>query len=148
MNTFSDMINSTIPFVPKVLASTLCGSIVGIEREYKGKAAGLRTMILICVGCTLFTIIAYHISPASDPGRVISTILTGVGFLGAGAIFKNEDKVVGVTTAAFIWVIAALGVLIGIGEMFVSIILTMGLLSLSLLLTKVENAIRKNKEIL
>ena len=66
-----EIFNSVVPFVPKVLAATLCGAIIGLEREIKKKAAGLRTMILICTGCTLMTIVAYKISPSADPSRMI-----------------------------------------------------------------------------
>ena len=141
-----EIFNSVVPFVPKVLAATLCGAIIGLEREIKKKAAGLRTMILICTGCTLMTIVAYKISPSADPSRVIAQIITGIGFLGAGAVVKNDDRVVGVTTASFIWVIAAIGIMIGIGEVFVSIVLTFGVVLLSMILTKVEELIRKHQE--
>lgn len=103
-------------------------------------------MILICVGCTLMTIVAYKISPSADPSRVIAQIVTGVGFLGAGAVLKNDDRVVGVTTASFIWVIAAIGIMIGVGEITASIFLTIGMVFLSLLLTKVEEFIRKHQD--
>ena len=142
----SDILNSLIPFAPKVLTATLCGAVIGLERELKKKAAGLRTMILVCVGCTLMTIVSYKISASADPSRVIAQIITGVGFLGAGAVVKNDDRVVGVTTAAFIWVIAAIGIMIGVGEITASIFLTIGLVFLSLALTKVEEFIVKHRD--
>lgn len=141
----SDILNSLIPYFTKVLTATLCGSIIGLERELKKKAAGLRTMILICVGCTLMTIVSYKVSTSADPSRIIAQIITGVGFLGAGAVVKNDDRVVGVTTAAFIWVIASIGIMIGVGEITASIFLTLGMVFLSLLLNKVEDYIRKEK---
>lgn len=131
---------------PKIVVATICGLIIGLERELKHKVAGIRTHIIVCVGACMFTSISvilgsqYHI----DPTRIIGQIVTGIGFLGAGVIFKTEDKVVGVTSAAFIWLISSIGVLIGIGYLFSSIAFTLGLLIVLLLLKKVEDKIAKN----
>jgi putative Mg2+ transporter-C (MgtC) family protein len=99
--------------VYKLLLSFLLGAIIGMEREYRSKSAGLRTMILIAVGSTLFTIISIHIS--GDAGRIAANIVTGIGFIGAGIIFRENSRVVGITTAAIVWVTAALGMGIGAG---------------------------------
>lgn len=131
-------------YLPKILAATLCGLIIGVEREFKNKPAGMRTMVLICSGCALLTTLSYQVSSNSDPSRIISTILTGIGFLGGGVIMKTDDRIVGVTTASFIWVISAIGIMIGIGEIYLSIILTAGLVGLSLLLSYLEGLIRKS----
>ena len=131
-------------YLPKILAATLCGLIIGVEREFKNKPAGMRTMVLICSGCALLTTLSYQVSSNSDPSRIISTILTGIGFLGGGVIMKTDDRIVGVTTASFIWVISAIGIMIGIGEIYLSIILTEGLVGLSLLLSYLEGLIRKS----
>jgi putative Mg2+ transporter-C (MgtC) family protein len=131
----------------KVLIATICGAIIGYDREVKQKVAGLRTNILICVGCTIFTASSFFISDSLsniDPTRIIGQIITGIGFLGAGVIVKNDDKVVGVTTAAFIWVISAIGVLIGSGLFFMPIILSVGLMMISKLFEKVETYIKNN----
>ena len=138
----SEIISSVGIYLPKVLTATVCGLIIGIEREYKNKPAGVRTMVLICSGCALLTAVSFKISPNSDPSRIIAQIITGIGFLGGGVIMKNDDKIMGVTTAAFIWVISALGIMIGIGETYVPIILTIGLVSLSLFLNSVEQTTR------
>lgn len=100
-----------------VLCSMVCGAIVGLEREHKRKPAGLRTLGLICVGSTLFTIASLLVTggPSSDPGRIAAQVVTGIGFLGAGAIIRDRGSVVGLTTAAAIWVVAAIGVLVGLG---------------------------------
>jgi putative Mg2+ transporter-C (MgtC) family protein len=92
----------------KILIAVLIGGIIGFERELHSKAAGLRTITLITVGATMFTI------PATS--RVASNILTGVGFLGAGAILFAEGKVKGLTTASSVWVAAALGMAVGLGQ--------------------------------
>src|SRR4051812_44817227 len=91
----------------KLLASLLAGVIIGTEREYKTKAAGFRTVILITVGSTLFTMISGFMGGEKDPARIASNIITGIGFIGAGAIFKEGVFVKGLTTAAVIWISAA-----------------------------------------
>jgi putative Mg2+ transporter-C (MgtC) family protein len=99
--------------VQLVLAVVL-GGAVGIERELRGKPAGLRTNILICVGATLFTVLSYRLSEnRGDPGRVAAQILTGVGFIGAGTILHLRGAVTGLTSAATIWVVAAVGMALG-----------------------------------
>jgi putative Mg2+ transporter-C (MgtC) family protein len=100
----------------KLLVSLLCGAIIGAEREYKTKSAGFRTVILIMVGATLFTIISGILGKNTDPGRIASNIVTGIGFIGAGAIFKEGNFVKGLTTSAVIWISAAIGMSIGIGQ--------------------------------
>lgn len=103
----------------KLLISFVLGLIIGFEREYRSKSAGLRTMILISVGTTLFTILSIKIS--ADAGRIAANILTGIGFIGAGIIFRENNRVVGITTAAIVWVTAALGMGIGAGYYYLSI---------------------------
>jgi len=99
-----------------VLLAVLCGGAVGLEREMRGKAAGLRTNILICVGATLFTQLSIEIPAAGgDPGRIAAQIVTGVGFIGAGTILHSRGAVTGLTSAATIWVVAAIGVALGSG---------------------------------
>jgi putative Mg2+ transporter-C (MgtC) family protein len=96
------------------LLAVLLGGAVGLERELRGKAAGLRTNILICVGATLFTQLSMAIAePRGDPGRIAAQIVTGVGFIGAGTILHARGAVTGLTSAATIWVVAAIGVALG-----------------------------------
>lgn len=94
------------------LAAILAGGIIGAEREYRSKSAGLRTITLICVGATIFTMLSIRIG-IGNPDRIASNIVTGIGFLGAGVIFKEENRVSGLTTAAIIWSSAAIGMAIG-----------------------------------
>lgn len=103
----------------KLLLSFVLGAVIGMEREYRSKSAGLRTMILIAVGSTLFTILSIKIS--SDAGRIAANIVTGIGFIGAGIIFRANNRVVGITTAAIVWVAAAIGMGIGAGYYLVTI---------------------------
>ena len=97
----------------KLLVALLIGAIIGAEREYRTKSAGFRTVILITVGSTLFTIVS---NLMSNDARVASNIVTGIGFLGAGAIFKEGANIKGLTTATTIWISAAIGMAIGIGQ--------------------------------
>lgn len=100
----------------KLLLAALFGGIIGAEREYRSKTAGFRTMMMISVGSCLFTVISSLLSHANSPERIASNIVTGIGFLGAGVIFKGENKVNGITTAATIWVVAAIGMGVGMGQ--------------------------------
>jgi putative Mg2+ transporter-C (MgtC) family protein len=100
----------------QVVLATLLGGAIGLERELSGKPAGLRTNILICVGATLFTVLSYKLSLGrGDPARVAAQILPGVGFIGAGTILHARGSITGLTSAATIWVVAAIGMALGSG---------------------------------
>jgi putative Mg2+ transporter-C (MgtC) family protein len=104
------------PFWATVGLAVLCGAVVGLERQLRGKPAGVRTSILVCLGTAIFIHLALAASEAgSDQSRVLGQLVTGVGFLGAGVMFSREGVVTGVTTAAVIWVLAAIGATIGFG---------------------------------
>jgi putative Mg2+ transporter-C (MgtC) family protein len=90
----------------------IIGAVIGLEREFRSKPAGFRTMIIICVGSCLYTILSKESNTVS-PDRIASNIVTGIGFIGAGVIFKEGITVNGLTTAALIWVTAALGMAVG-----------------------------------
>lgn len=105
------------PFWTVVGVAILCGGIVGLERQVRGKPAGVRTSILVCLGTSVFIHLGSAISgDGSDPTRVLGQLVTGIGFLGAGVMFARQGVVTGVTTAAVIWVLAAIGVAIGLGR--------------------------------
>ncbi len=106
--------------LPKLLLAVLAGGLIGYEREYRGKTAGLRTIIFITLGATVFTILSFEFGQTADSARVASSIVSGVGFLGAGAILRGEGQVTGLTTAATIWLAAAVGMGIGTGAYLVS----------------------------
>jgi putative Mg2+ transporter-C (MgtC) family protein len=106
------------PWVEMVLAvaSIICGAIVGAERQRHDKPAGLRTLILVCLGSAVFTMISFAFtSTTGDSGRVAAQIVTGIGFLGAGAILHSGNTVSGMTTAAAIWLTASIGMTVGAG---------------------------------
>jgi putative Mg2+ transporter-C (MgtC) family protein len=102
----------------KLLLGVVIGGAIGFEREIHAKAAGLRTITLITIGATLFTMLSMQFSGGSD--RVASNIVTGIGFLGAGAILFSEGRIKGLTTASSIWVASALGMAIGLGEFWLA----------------------------
>jgi putative Mg2+ transporter-C (MgtC) family protein len=106
----------------KLVIAIAIGSAIGAEREYRDKSAGFRTLALICTGSTLFTMLSLKIANNSDPARIAAQIVTGVGFLGAGAILRDGVKVAGLTTAAMIWLVAALGMGVGSGNYLLAII--------------------------
>nr|WP_315035494.1 MgtC/SapB family protein [uncultured Chryseobacterium sp.] len=98
-----------------ILFSVFVGGIIGIEREYQLKSAGLRTMILVTLGACIFTMLSQNLGESGSPDRIAANIITGIGFVGAGVIFKEENRVSGLTTAVTIWICAALGMTIGAG---------------------------------
>ncbi|HNS19236.1 MAG TPA: MgtC/SapB family protein [Sedimentisphaerales bacterium] len=100
----------------ELLCCFLCGVIVGLERQLRGKPVGVRTSTLICTGTYVFTAISQSVATGvTDPSRIIGQVVTGIGFLGAGVILTRQGVVVGVTSASAIWVLAAIGVAIGLG---------------------------------
>jgi putative Mg2+ transporter-C (MgtC) family protein len=102
----------------RFLLALLWGGLVGAEREYHGKAAGFRTTIMISFGACFFTLMSTAIGAPNNADRIASNIVTGIGFLGAGVIFRGEGRVNGITTAATIWAVAAVGMGIGAGFYF------------------------------
>lgn len=104
----------------KALLSLGAGMLLGLERELKDKAAGLKTITIICLGSTLFSIVSYKIGGLEDT-RIASYIVGGIGFIGAGVIFRNGINVSGLTTAGIIWFSAAVGMSIGFGEFFLAL---------------------------
>lgn len=107
-----------------IVISIICGAIVGAERERAEKPAGLRTLTLICLGSTIFTIMSIDSAfGAVDHARIAAQVVTGVGFLGAGAILRERGSITGLTTAASIWVIAAVGMVVGAGYAFSGLVL-------------------------
>jgi len=115
-----------VEMVLRLLLAVALGAIIGYQRERAGKSAGLRTHILICAGAALFTVASlYGFGAAADPARVAAGIVAGIGFLGAGAIIRREEGIVaGLTTAATIWVVAAIGLAAGAGLYLVSAVTT------------------------
>ena len=110
----------------RILMAAVLGAIIGYQRERSGKSAGLRTVVLVCVGAALFTMASIHgFGTVADPSRVAAGIVIGIGFLGAGAIMRREGgHIEGLTTAATIWVMAAIGLATGAGLYIVSVVTT------------------------
>ncbi len=138
--------------VYRTAAAVLLGAVVGMEREFRDKPAGLRTLILISVGACVFSMISSVMAgPMVDKTRIAAQIVTGVGFLGAGSILRSTKAVYGLTTAASIWMVAALGLACGFGEYVIALIGTMATLSVLILFHKlarqidVSRAIRKHR---
>jgi len=119
-----------------ILISIVCGAIVGLEREYKNKSAGFRTVILICFGATIFTL-ASRMGNMSDD-RIAANIVTGIGFLGAGVIYQGKFSVQGLTTAAVIWTMAAIGMVVGFGNHLAGICLAIAMVVILSLFQKIE----------
>ena len=115
-----------VEMVLRLLLATALGAIIGYQRERAGKPAGLRTHILICAGAALFTVASlYGFGAAADPARIAAGIVAGIGFLGAGAIIRRGEGIVaGLTTAATIWAVAAIGLAAGAGLYIVSAVTT------------------------
>ncbi|MDA8792441.1 MgtC/SapB family protein [Bacteriovoracaceae bacterium] len=117
----------------EILTALLLGSLIGYDREKKLKSAGIKTNVLICLGATLYTAVSklnlMGYSMTVDPNRLSAQIVSGIGFLGAGAIIQSRGNVKGLTTAATIWVVAAIGVTIGIGFPVIATIFTLTMLS-------------------
>lgn len=115
-----------LEFWTVVGVAILCGGVVGFERQVRGKPAGIRTSILVCLGTAVFLHMAWAVAgPTTDPTRVLGQLVTGIGFLGAGVMFAHEGVVTGVTTAAVVWVLAAIGATIGLGHYASAVALSM-----------------------
>ena len=130
--------------IPLLMAAVL-GGIVGLERELRGKPAGLRTNILICLGSCIFTIISMSFS-TSTPDRIAAQIVTGIGFLGAGAIIHSGIGIHGLTTAAVIWVVASIGMACGAKMYSIAVSATILVLIVLLLLPPFEKKISKDRD--
>lgn len=110
-----------LPFLVRCGVAAVCGGLIGLERELKQKPAGFRTNILICVGSAMYMAIGLlllgpqYTAGGFDPGRIAAQVVTGIGFLGAGSIIQQGSHITGLTTAATIWVVAAIGLIAGAG---------------------------------
>ena len=117
-------------FLRLILACVL-GGMIGLERDLHGRNAGIRTNMLVCVGAALFTIVSISVQGA-DPSRIAAQIVCGIGFLGAGAILKDGFNIRGLTTAAYMWFIAAVGISCGLGQWVLSSVAAIGVLGLTI----------------
>ena len=139
-------------FTPRILvqivAAMLCGGLIGLERERAGKATGFRTCILICVGAALYMILSDLVGRGSgsgdshgDPGRIAAQVVSGIGFIGGGAILQTRGTVQGMTSAATIWVVAAIGLAIGAGFLVIGVIFSIVVLVALVALWHIERLV-------
>jgi putative Mg2+ transporter-C (MgtC) family protein len=116
----------SLVFWTRIAATILCGGIIGLERQLRGKPAGIRTSILICLGTYVFVVLPTSLTgSAMDPARVLGQVVTGIGFIGAGVIMSKEGLVKGVTSAAIIWVLAGIGAAIGLDQLAMALAITL-----------------------
>lgn len=137
-----------------ILTCIICGTVVGFERQFYGKPAGIRTSVLICLSTYIFVSVSKaFVNNQGDYTRVIGQIVTGVGFLGAGVMFSKKGLVLGVTSAAFIWLLAALGSIIGVGYhrsavvfSVVAVVLTFFVGQLERLITRLKSGVHNDED--
>ena len=143
---------TTVSSVFKLILSMVLGSVIGYERRRKGQIAGVRTFSLISMGATLAMILSIYVPQEylglknGDPGRIAAQVLSGIGFLGAGAIIQMKGSVRGLTTAAGIWMVAALGLAVGVGMYTVAIIATALILFILMQLERIEHHVSPGNE--
>lgn len=136
-----------LPIGFRVVVAIICGGVIGLEREMKHKPAGLRTNILICLGAMLYTTLSLLITQhalngqPSDPGRIAAQVVTGIGFLGGGMIIQSGGSVSGLTSAATVWIVAAIGVCIGLGYPITASIFTVTVFCTLFFLSKVDTKV-------
>lgn len=153
---FYDTVNgvevNSVSAVYRLLLSMLLGSVVGYERKRKGQSAGVRTFSLIAMGATLAMLLSIYVPQEylglknGDPGRIAAQVLSGIGFLGAGAIIQMKGSIRGLTTAAGIWMVATIGLAVGVGMYWVSIIATALILFILVQLERIEHRISLGSE--
>lgn len=121
-----------IDILERIIVSVILGSVIGFEREWTNKSAGLRTQILVCLGSCLFTILSIYgfstavsLYPIGDPSRVAAQIITGIGFIGAGTVLRQGLTVTGLTTASTLWIVAAVGMACGCGKINIAVVSTL-----------------------
>jgi putative Mg2+ transporter-C (MgtC) family protein len=129
-----------------IFISVILGLLIGTEREYRNKSAGLRTFILVCFGSCVFTVLSLKIG-INNPDRLAANIITGIGFLGAGVIFKDDNKIGGITTATTIWATASIGMAVGSGYVYLALLGTALVLLILSSLTYFERFIDKKHKI-
>lgn len=137
-------------YAPRFLLALLCGFLIGFERQIKNKSFGLRTSILICLGSMIFAsiheVLYAGTGVVADPARITAQIVSGIGFLGAGVIITDRGSVYGITTAATIWISAAVGVLVGVGLYPIALFGTVVVVLVLVLLKPLDNILIRRKQ--
>lgn len=134
----------------KLLMAVACGGAIGLERELSRKPAGLRTNVLVCVGAALFMIVSRHIgggAPFTDPARLVAQVVTAIGFIGAGVILQSRGSITGLTTAATILMVGAVGITIGEGMFTVALMTSALIIVVLVLLRKVERGLVRRRRL-
>ena len=148
-------LNNIITIVFRIFLAVVLAFAPGVERELTGKFAGLRTHILVCVGACVFTLLSIYgfkmhetvgVIGTNDPARIAAQVITGIGFIGAGTVMRNGGNVFGITTAATLWVCAAIGMSCGCGEYVIAIITSIATLIVLVSIRRLEkNFLSKRK---
>ncbi|MBR1491242.1 MAG: MgtC/SapB family protein [Bacteroidaceae bacterium] len=157
MENFGEQVNSESVTITsaalKLLLSMILGAMVGLERRHKGQIAGMRTFALICMGATLAMLVSIYIlerlfgwTENGDPGRIAAQVISGIGFLGAGAIIQMKGSVRGLTTAAGMWMTASIGLAVGAGMYWVAVIASVLIILVLTLLELCEKKLFRGKE--
>ncbi len=143
---------NTVGSIYKLVLSMILGAVVGYERKRKGQNAGVRTFSLISMGATLAMLLSIYVPQEymglknGDPGRIAAQVITGIGFLGAGAIIQMKGSVRGLTTAAGIWMVAIIGMAVGLGMYWLSIVASLLILFILVLLERIEQTVSRGSE--
>lgn len=143
---------NTIGSIYKLILSMLLGAMVGYERKLKGQSAGVRTFSLIAMGATLAMLLSIYVPQEymglknGDPGRIAAQVITGIGFLGAGAIIQMKGSVRGLTTAAGIWMVAIIGMAVGLGLYMLSIVASLLILFILVQLERIEQRLSRGSQ--
>lgn len=151
-NSINSLDVNTIGSVYKLLLSMVLGAVVGFERKRKGQTAGVRTFSLIAMGATLAMLLSIYVPQEymglknGDPGRIAAQVITGIGFLGAGAIIQMKGSVRGLTTAAGIWMVAIIGMAVGLGLYWLSVVACLLILFILVLLERIEQYVSRGAE--
>ncbi|MBD3271149.1 MAG: hypothetical protein GF384_01260 [Elusimicrobia bacterium] len=127
-----------VSIIIRLVLAVVLGMVIGWEREHKGRSAGLRTHVIVCLGSALISLIALHLydmDPGINPSRIIASVVTGIGFIGAGAIIRSQEGTRGLTTAASIWISAGIGLAVGMG-FYTGALIVVGLVMVVLIFFK------------
>ena len=143
---------ANLDIVIRLGIATLLGALIGLERERHGKEAGFRTYTIVCLGSALIMLVSTHIYEVYkheadvDPSRIAAQVVSGIGFLGAGAIIRNPAGVKGITTAAGIWVASGIGLACGMGQFFPAIVSTLLVLVILMIFSRVDRWFEQKKQ--
>ncbi|MDD5431167.1 MAG: MgtC/SapB family protein [Candidatus Pacebacteria bacterium] len=139
--------SQTLDILQRIVFAVVLGAIVGIEREFAHKTAGMRTHALVSVGSALFSIVSSAFSgPNADPSRIAAQIVTGIGFIGAGLIIFQQQKIQGLTTAAGVWAVAAIGMACGFALYSVAVLGALSIIVIFVILWPIEHFIEKIRD--